>query len=677
IQRTRGSLTNVILNDLAGKAGPARFGEVTLEQGADPDLVLGFLFTVPLKPEPPGGENTARRQIGKVFIRRSFASAAQEVDFTDPDSQLDDQAKQANGGKSPIDFVERLPIRQDFVVEDQGAASPDARERSKIVVKLPIRIDPELLHNHAESLGYFQVFRQFPWEENPVMIADFLTPDLPFLDEPSVAETGTANWSGEGIAARLELKPSLPRSYKQVSGKFVVLQPKKSSDPRHVGIISQWDPGADKAAVKWYGNGPTANTEYTYYLVEMGKVAGGPFLYSDEFELEDRSFTRKDFVKQGFKPGETQIRYYVRMVPNGESNNLRTEAQKIRLGKWNPVKLFVPEREEFPHDLAIVWDAGSQIKEDKGQSSMGPGSLSIGGFGRIQIVSVRGESPDFPMYGERPLVSSDFELWASRKPLRQTGFYAGSESVEEIEKPVDSSSVTLKDVPMEKRLESVDHKFPVAVTDSTDRDTAQHFEIRDPDLLVPGYSYTFFVRPAKHAEIRLLTPLPVYLVRSLPRRWLSDVKTKPVDELEIIPESHAREALALEPVPLSTDRFAVDDFFKDGENRLRVNWHNLNISDGGVEIVFRDEDESTLVQLRQCEVMEARAFRQSKRDFSDASYWRVVDRQHNERVASFPTVLTIPGEIAPKDLIKYFYHKGLGNEDHFHNLTSAFDKLKA
>jgi hypothetical protein len=90
-----------------------------------------------------------------------------------------------------------LPARQELAI-DRPADNPSTTtgERGRILVRLPIHVDSELLRAHLTAVSHWQIGRRFPWEDRMTVIGAYVHPPITYLDE-GVALLGAYAFSDE------------------------------------------------------------------------------------------------------------------------------------------------------------------------------------------------------------------------------------------------------------------------------------------------------------------------------------------------------------------------------------------------------------------------------------------------------------------------------------------------
>ena len=371
-----------------------------------------------------------------------------------------------------------------------------------------------------------------------------------------------------------------------------------------------------------------------------------PYIATDEFELNDRQFANEQI-----KPGETEIHYSFRVIPTATNTaEEQTALDNSRAAPWAPIKLHVPEPDPFPADLAIVFGVHNLVRSGGTDGFVLDNTQLPGAF---RMVSFGAESPQLAHYGDRPLRAGDFELWAQQIDLPQAGYFGRGQEAEP-ERRIDKSTAHLGLVDPEALHQSTDGKFRLPFRPD-ERDPALML-IENLDQFKFGYSYRFFVRPTRLAEINLIKPLKVFFGRKLPGEFSGSTALRPAydDLVEWIPPEVADRIRRNEVVLL--ENFSVNDFFQAGQNKLRVFWwDSLNSLDGGVELVFSDRDESSLEQRPLCEVLSDRAFRESRRDFADDSSWSLAEHQLDDRVPGCTTSRLSSDKDEEDELVNFFW----------------------
>jgi hypothetical protein len=660
LQQSRARLTQLMIEDLSRDIGPQTFGERVTEpmegKSAESSLVYGLAFKL--------GEESLTDD-DRVFVRRT-GGAATAISVAEPDKEAESTAT------SRMDDIRPLPARQEFVIDSRSEAA-NAKERARVVVKLPLGFGKRILQQNLEQLGRLQIYRQFSWEREPRLLRDHIRPDINFLPQINPVHTGLSGT----VAASGEITINGVRkglTSDDLVGLLIRLLVRRQTgtETKYFRIIGVNDNRIQVAHTD--GLIPNSNEPITFDIVAAGLIVPSPYVFSDEFAVEDRRLTDPEIVAQGLLPHQLKVTYSVRVAPHGDSGavaDLRAERDKGRVADWDSISLHIPEPDQFPRRLAAVVPADSLVLN---------GSPVFGPTGRdwfeFQLVSMVGEAPATAMLGERPLNDGDFELWAAERPLEQTGFYAGEDGAAGAETSVDNSSITTDQVATEQQFESADGKFQVAVEFPQGRFGEPVFRIRDAaHVFRPGMAYRLFVRPAQRSEFNLLMPISLIVVRRLPSAWDGSVRYRLVEQLELFPDATVNRLLKRELALLEPHSFSVDDLFQDGSNALRCVWQSLSLLDGGVEIVVRDFDDSGFTHRQLCEVIEEDRYRELKRDFSNGSYWELARRPRRERVAG-DAGLPPPPTPSQEELIKCFLTRpNLADHDIFRRMLDNYQRL--
>ncbi len=618
----------------------------------DPNLRFGYMFAL-----DSADARDSLSEANRVFVRRA-GKGTRVVRLIEPEK--DSEASLAAG-------ITCLPIRQEFLV-DQQSTGEGSIERARVVVKLPLQFDEKNLKDDLEAIGRLQIFRRFPWQREPVLLRDFIVPEINFLDEPKKLYPPP----GEELQGKLQtdktqivlanLSSELPTS--KLPGLVIGM---RARNRRFIARIQDAIMEDNDLKIKLDRRIPVGRPDEDVVLslisiYSAGLMVCSPYVFSDEFLIENRRFADPVLAGHGMRPDHSKVAYSVRIARQGEALAGGKEPQAA----WDPVPLHIPEPDPFPKRLA----AAIPVRGLELSSKQKPIEF--------QLLAVDGEAPRLAAVGERPLEAKDFELWASEVPLQQSGFFAGGSSAPAMESPVDNSRLTLDSVSAEDRLESVKGKFPLLVNDV--KGDAGAFCIQDPSLLRPGMGYALFIRPKSRAAFGLVARMDQFLVRERPTIWDGAVRYRVVEQLErFLPT--VREGIERADVELlPPGDFSIDDLFQDGRNALRMTWRSRSLFDGGVEIVVQDHDDSGLIVRQLCEALGENLFQESRRDFSNSAYWDVSRKGQRERLA----IRAVGG--APKDdlgqrLRGFFLFAGnegasdLADHKLIRNLRDNFDNL--
>lgn len=358
-----------------------------------------------------------------------------------------------------------------------------------------------------------------------------------------------------------------------------------------------------------------------------------PYLYSDEFEVELDEFNRQKFTESKLNFGLREVLYYIRMAKHGETQPLPADSDDLlkELKPFPPVSLYIPKKPKLPKEIGIVFDVDSLIYINEDQSS----NISTGVFQLVDDTDDRVEFAQINDAGKkRSLEVDDFELWVREEPQEQSGFYIGSE-YQNISNGNRQQITNARQLASDTAYQSVRGKFKIDF--ENDKDEPNQFRLKlssdSSKKLRVGYSYQFFIRPANSAPNALLRPLTHYVVRKLPKVWPSDEKLREIERLEWITDLEVKlirnkeknivnQILPITVTPISNTQETLP--LRWLPNHLRFIWDNVSLRDGGIEIIIRDRDETTLLYRQLCEVQKIEIFRNTQKDFRDPNFWHLT-----------------------------------------------------
>ncbi|MCY2965568.1 MAG: hypothetical protein NT069_18380, partial [Planctomycetota bacterium] len=82
-------------------------------------------------------------------------------------------------GNDPIEEIQRwvvcLPPCQEFITDDE---TDSPAKSARVRVRLPVKFEEELLKSQLPRLNSFEIYRRFPWDSQPVKIAEGVPPNL-------------------------------------------------------------------------------------------------------------------------------------------------------------------------------------------------------------------------------------------------------------------------------------------------------------------------------------------------------------------------------------------------------------------------------------------------------------------------------------------------------------------
>jgi hypothetical protein len=156
---------------------PARFGTLRLDQiqrqvglfavtDADAKLQLDLNRVRIIRNEQHSDLNSTGP------LQWANESTIRIISMTDPDRE------------DPIAAIQRwvtcLPPCQEFLTPD---ASNSQSGQPRVRVRLPVKFEEELLKAQLPRLNGFEIYRRFPWENQPIRIAEGVTPIIQRVDE--------------------------------------------------------------------------------------------------------------------------------------------------------------------------------------------------------------------------------------------------------------------------------------------------------------------------------------------------------------------------------------------------------------------------------------------------------------------------------------------------------------
>ncbi|MBL8868790.1 MAG: hypothetical protein JNK90_03300 [Planctomycetaceae bacterium] len=581
---------------------------------------------------------TEKDVLKEVHVRRA-GEQARKIEITSPTS---DEVK--------IPLATLHP-RQDFVLDETAST----RERGRVIVKLPLRFDDSFLRNKLEHLGQLQIYRRIGNTPSE-LIADFIRPEVSLLtkDHDYSAENGVfvpsvPNMSVEGITKFTGEHRNAGEGKwvfefaKSSTGKFdskvLIKSLCKNVANEENAVISDCVINSEKCSLVLEApiSDPNVTTTITCVIKSPGLIIPSPYVFSDEFAVEDRQFADRTLVSRGFENGRTQVTYGVRVLGEGDSGgpaaDLSKDFSEGKYFEWKAVPVYIPPRRELPRNLAIAIDVHCLASESSADEV------------KFQLVSTVGDAPSLAIRDGRELDPKDYEIWVSATQLRQSGFYAADTTrLVADSNAKDNSNLQLDDIENNPLAESIDGKQRLAVNGSNG---AFHFT---RDQLATGSSYRVHLRFLEEGATPLLVELPVLLVRELPPQWNSEVRFRRVEAMEVVPDDHVKNFINSTSLAVPEGAFSADDLYSEGRATIRMTWESQTVLDGGVELQFRDFDDSSLTGRVLCEVLEADEFQTAYGDFSDATQWRLRHRLNRERFAS-----AIPAQSSKIDDFSPYY----------------------
>lgn len=343
------------------------------------------------------------------------------------------------------------------------------------------------------------------------------------------------------------------------------------------------------------------------YLHAEQTVVPRPVLFTDEFAVVDRAFADRDLQALHGGGSFPTARYRLRVVPEGDAGDDPSAGVSVA---WpDPVPLFVPAPAEAPRTLALAVPVASLIE---------------GAKFAFELVDLSGAYPVLARRGDLADTAADFEIGLDDEVLKQTGYYAGDDAGPRAAADSDGSTLTLRGVRADDAAES-DHGKAIA-SPVPDKGHACRFTLPTTAIAV-GNSYRVFLRAKSPAASGPLRRLPILLLRDFPTVWDETVRYQAKETLERIPESHLEAVAAARAEPLVVE-FSADDLYAAGRSAVRAVWPSVTRLDGGVELQFRDFDDSSVRSRTLVEVLEADQFAVARQDFRNEDDWtpRPADR---------------------------------------------------
>lgn len=568
-----------------------------------------------------------------LFVRRA-GGAAIPVTVTIPDNK---STKKEN---KPIP----LPIRQDFVIDDAS----EVHERGRVIIRLPIRYEDDLLRRRPQDVGRLQVYRRIG-DGPEELVFDQLRPEICQLDKKQVYNHSRQQFVDYPPAAKdtkdCEIKGIFDplNNRLAITSEWSVLLPKPSqvanvTDPLvsmkcRIGEsdFSVTDVKRDDRDIHitLAGEDTLPPGEIAFFLTAEGLIVPRPVLISDEFKVTDRQFDSAELRAALGSERAPLVRYSLRLLAEDDPGG----ADPKGLIPWPaPVPLYIPTRKEPLPNLALAIPVSSLLQD------------SAGGV-TFQLVDLSEETPKLAERDGRPLSAKSFEFWLDGDILRQSGFYAGEAADPNPPREGDGERVTLAAVNSTDGLESTAGKLRVDIQLAA---TTSCFEFVEPSsvmkkdestvdsqpqLFSPGAAFRAFFRKKGDTSVRSLRRLPILLVREFPRYWDATVRYRLIETAEIIPSTHERSVRNGQAIPHLVD-FSADDRYEAGRAAIRSVWPSLTLLEGGVELQFRDFDDSAMRSRTLVEVLEADEFSQSQTDFRDDTFWTPRPADRVERYAS-------------------------------------------
>ncbi len=548
-----------------------------------------------------------------------------------------------------------LPIRQDLVIDDAS----EVHERGRVIIRLPIRYEDDLLRRRPQDVGRLQVYRRIG-DGPEELVFDQLRPEICQLDKKQIYSKTRQQFVDDLAAPRQDRKDYLFTGDFSETGRLLTISrddsfyfppdPKDENEPHplenlfcRIGLVSFRIEIARRREVCGeirmqftlaLGTGPTPGQhEDEIELIADGLIVPRPVLISDEFKVTDRQFDSAELRSALGSERAPLVQYSLVALSEDDTGGAKPVSDRYKRINWPaPVPLYIPTRKEPLPNLALAIPVSSLLQD------------SAGGV-TFQLVDLSEETPKLAERDGRPLSAKEFEFWLDGDILRQSGFYAGEAADPNPPREGDGERVTLDAVNSTDGFESTAGKLrvdtqPAATTSrfqfvepsSTERIDEATVDPR-PELFLPGAAFRVFFREKGDTSVRSLRRLPILLVREFPRYWDATVRYRLIDTAEIIPSTHERRVGNGEAIPHLVD-FSADDRYEAGRAAIRSVWPSLSLLEGGVELQFRDFDDSSMRSRTLVEVLEADEFSQSQTDFRDDTFWTPRPPDRVERYVS-------------------------------------------
>ncbi|MCP4189693.1 MAG: hypothetical protein GY768_03585 [Planctomycetaceae bacterium] len=530
--------------------------------------------------------------------------------------------------------IRPLPPRQAFVVDQVGDADGND-ERGRAIVKLPVHFDPTAFASLLPTISHLQVWRQMPWESESEtkLVGDLLRPDMALVDEESDSEA-----------------------------------------PSRAMVL-------------------------------------GPYIFTDEFPVVERQPSSKSAVDQG-------IKYELKLIPVGDNS----DPSPTNSVPWQAIPLYIPPRSTFPDQPGIVIPA-PDLFDDARKIRFALAALDTESTRPATVTRDQ---------QKRLLTAEDFELWVTEgTETTGKGFYVGGEDLDD---GTDASTDPL--------LDDVGTSAPVDAFNTLDKRRVQFDPVdveaqpawffldtsnmTDSELnrselgLQAGRSFRFFVRERTRAgdgTLRAQGPvleLKPLIVRpdkdgELPSvkasvdaegwKWVHPPRFRAVDDIErisitdreVVTESNftiVPVKVQLRPMEPWNDLLALNTptaKLRQLRRRLGLSWQTDLVA-GGIELVIRDVDDSSLQHRMLCETLGEEVFRRRIADFSNASLWQLTHQEQINRRLFFhdpsvpdPSVLIADAEVNAKVIAEFFLFLDATNpilkqlEDRCQRMANALD----
>jgi hypothetical protein len=479
----------------------------------------------------------------------------------------DEQARPINvdfPNENVLDYVRPLPIRQTFVADSTPEKGASGKRTGRVIVKLPVKFDEKFLKEKITSLHHFRIWRAFPWEGQPSLIADFVRPHLTYVQEKDHRRV-------------LVVQPYLFTDEFKVEGNEFQTEGLQSGITQITYWLQEVGPDAD----------PTMTGEMRSWpkvLLHIPKPDPFPVDLAMIFPVESL------LMENGAPKGIFQL-----MSTAGETPSLAgiPKDPDKSTGDTRPLKAedFEIWVEEFPLRLSGFYTGGgeSKLPKDPGRSKdprrLRPEKLYQARHGKFKVkVSSAGDTPDAAKEcqdnvrgtGTFKIESSDFGRFRSGYGYR---FFIC---------PPKGTMLAPLGLYLTRKLPKVTRTDKNVSKASNNRRCTTDWETPPT------------VRVATHIE------------------WIPQSAFEQRVNIKPYFAQWSDFAVAAIPADLSNEN-------ENGKlsNKIAIAWEFPSSNNGGVEILLKDADDSLLKYAVTCEVQDASVFRESIPDFSNQSAWRV------------------------------------------------------
>ena len=407
-------------------------------------------------------------------------------------------------------------------------------------------------------------------------------------------------------------------------------------------------------------------------------VVAEPYIFTERFIVKEDQNGNRELSDNDLDADETVIEYAIRMVPVGD------DPSDQEFSPWRGVKLHLPQKDEFPIDLEMVFNVRSLYR---------PIDIAGSDWMKFQLVTQKDAKPAIAMTDgwsqqARPQSDSEelpFEIWAEEHLISDSGFYAGS--IGEDSGRADQEP-DLRRLDAEESFAATDGKWRCKVepvVESVGETKPSYLwrlawdELQRTRMMRPGYGYRFYVRSRRKGSRGLETYGPLRQLRTSltkqdlddllldsekPPTWKEAPRLRAIALVEWIDqrEVDAIRKLCKSPAPTPPENVVPvsasvrgleqeridDESFDDLRRRIGIGWRRpLHVPatttpvdlkrclpSAGITIQVLDQDDSALRSSFVCETMHRESYQLSIADFSNDSAWRLTCRECTQRLTT-------------------------------------------